>query len=101
VAENTVEVQIRQALRNAQTADANLQTSKQAAALGVESARIAQLQYRNGLISLTDASAAEQSALQAASDLVSARVAYLTAFVRLRAAIGTDDPVAIVGGAAQ
>ena len=101
VAENTVEVQIRQALRNAQTANANLQTSKQAAALGVESARIAQLQYRNGLISLTDASAAEQSALQAASDLVSARVAYLTAFVRLRASIGTDDPVAIVGGAAQ
>lgn len=94
--ENAVETDIRAALRNAQTAAENLQTSKQAADLGAESARIAQLQYRNGLISLTDATAAEQSALQAATDLVNARVNYVSAVVRLRVAVGTDDPLTTV-----
>jgi outer membrane protein TolC len=48
------------------------------------------------LISLTDATAAEQSALSAANDLVAARVAYLNALVRLRAAVGVADPVSVV-----
>ena len=70
-------------MRGAQTAFENLQTSKQAANLGVESSRIAQLQYRNGLISLTDATAA-------------ARANYVSAVVRLRVAVGTDDPLTAV-----
>ena len=94
--ENGVETDIRAAQRGVQTAYANLQTSKQAAAVGAESARIAQLQYRNGLISLTDATAAAQSALQAATDLVNARVTYVTAIVKLRVAVGTDDPLTAV-----
>jgi outer membrane protein len=95
-AENGVEVDVRSALRGAQTAYANLQTSKQAANLGAESSRIAQLQYRNGLISLTDATAAEQSALQAGTDLITARANYVSAVVRLRVAVGTDDPLTAV-----
>ncbi len=96
VAENGVTVDIRSALRGAQTAAVNLQTSKQADALGGESARIAQLQYRNGLISLTDATQAQQSALQAATDLITARANYVSAVVRLRVAIGADDPLTAV-----
>ena len=62
----------------------------------MESSRIAQLQYRNGLISLTDATAAEQSALQAGTDLITARANYVSAVVRLRVAVGTDDPLTAV-----
>jgi outer membrane protein len=93
---NAVESDVRQALRGAQTAAANLATAKQASALGAESARIAQLQYKNGLISLTDATQAERDNLSAQNDLVNARVTYIGAIVHLRVAIGTADPVAIV-----
>jgi outer membrane protein TolC len=93
--ESGVATDVRQALRAVQTASANLATQREAQRLGAESARIAQLQYRNGLISLTDATAAEQSALSAANDLVAARVAYLNALARLRAAVGVADPVAV------
>jgi outer membrane protein TolC len=95
-AESGVAVDVRQALRAVQTTNANLGTSREAQRLGAESARIAQLQYRNGLISLTDATAAEQSALSAANDLVAARVSYLNALVRLRTAVGVADPLTVV-----
>jgi outer membrane protein len=94
--ESGVAVDVKQDFRAVETAHANLITSREADRLGAESARIAQLQYRNGLISLTDATAAEQSALSAANDLVAARVAYLNALVRLRAAVGVADPVSVV-----
>jgi outer membrane protein TolC len=93
--ESGVATDVRQALRTVQTTHTNLTTAAEADRLGAESARIAQLQYRNGLISLTDAAAAQQSALSAANDLVAARVAYLNALVRLRASVGVADPVAI------
>ena len=95
-AESGVAVDVRGAYRAVQTAGANVATSREAGRLGAESARIAQLQYRNGLISLTDATAAEQSALSSANDLVVAQVAYLNALVRLRAAVGTADPLTVV-----
>jgi len=94
--EGAVALEVRQDYRAVETARANLATSSEADLLGAESGRIAQLQYRNGLISLTDATAAEQSALSAANDLVTARVAYLNALVRLRAAVGVADPVTVV-----
>jgi len=94
--EGAVEVDVRQSYRGVQTSNANLHTQREAERLGAESARIAQLQYRNGLISLTDATAAEQSALSAANDLVVAQVTYLNAVVRLRASVGVQDPVAVV-----
>ena len=55
------------------------------------------MQYENGLISLTDVLSAQQTALTGANDLIAARVAYLEALIALRAAIGVDDPVTIVG----
>ncbi len=64
--------------------------------LGAESARIAQLQYKNGLTSLTDATQAERDNLSAQNDLVNARVNYIDAIVRLRVSVGASDPVAIV-----
>lgn len=94
--ESGVATDVRQALRAVQTANANVTTQREAERLGAESARIAQLQYRNGLISLTDATAAEQTALSAANDLVVARVNYLDALVRLRTSVGVADPVAVV-----
>lgn len=94
-AEDAVEFDVRSALRNAQTAATNLQTAKEAAGLGRESARIAQVQYRSGLISYTDAAAAEQSALTASQELTSARVAYISAVIRLLVALGVEDPLAI------
>jgi outer membrane protein len=93
--ESGVATDVRQSLRAVQTAYANLATQREAQRLGAESARIAQLQYRNGLISLTDATAAEQSALSAANDLVAARVSYLDALARLRASVGVADPLAV------
>ena len=91
-----VETDVRQAQRGAETAAANLATAKEASALGAESARIAQLQYKNGLISLTDATQAERDNLSAQNDLVNARVTYIGAIVHLRVAVGTADPLAIV-----
>jgi outer membrane protein len=91
-----VETDVRQALRGAQTAAVNLATAREASALGAESARIAQLQYKNGLISLTDATQAERDNLSAQNDLVNARVTYVGAIVRLRVALGTNDPLAVV-----
>ncbi|HZO95283.1 MAG TPA: TolC family protein [Candidatus Baltobacteraceae bacterium] len=91
-----VENDVRQALRGVQTANANVLTDREAQRYGEESARIAQLQYRNGLISLSDATQAEQTALSAANDLVAAEVTYINAIVQLRASIGIADPVALV-----
>ena len=91
-----VEVDVRQALRSSQTTSATLAYAKQSAQFGAESARIAQLQYRNGLISLTDATAAEQTSLSSQNDLINARIAYVEAAIRLRVALGTYDPLVAV-----
>jgi len=95
-AKHAVETDVRQAVRGVQTAAANLASYKAAAQFGAESARISQLQYHNGLISLTDATQAEQNNLSAQNDLVAARVTYVEAIVRLRVAVGTLDPLAVV-----
>ena len=74
---------------------------KQASALGAESARIAQLQFKNGLISLTDATQAERDNLSAQNDLVNARANYIDAIVRERVSVGNSDPLAIGDFAAR
>jgi outer membrane protein TolC len=95
-AKHAVEADVRQAVRGVQTAAANLASYKAAAQFGAESARISQLQYHNGLISLTDATQAEQTNLSAQNDLVAARVTYVEAIVRLRVSLGTLEPLAVV-----
>jgi outer membrane protein TolC len=92
---NGVAVNVRQALRGAQTTATNLAYAREADRLGTESARIEQLRYRNGLNTITDVTSAEQTALQAAQDLVTARVNYLDALTALRLAVGADAPLDI------
>jgi outer membrane protein len=90
------EVDVRQQYRAAQTALAQLAYAKEEAALGLEAAHIAQLQYRSGVIALADVIQAQQTSVQAQTDLVDARVAYVDAVVALRVALGTYDPRAAV-----
>lgn len=63
-------------------ARANVQVAKQAA-------QISAVQYKVGLASQTDVTAAQQSYLSAAKDLVSAQVGYVLAIVKLKIATGT------------
>lgn len=95
-AKSSVELSVRQSLRNAQTAEAQLGYLKQAAAAGTEAARIAQLQYKNGLLSLIDTTQSQRDALSAQINYVDGQVAYITALVKLRTALGTYDPIAAV-----
>jgi outer membrane protein TolC len=86
------QLDVRQQYRGAQTAQSQLAYAKEEAALGTESARIAQLQYRNGVIALADVFQAQQTSVQAQTDLIDARVLYVDAIVALRVALGTYDP---------
>jgi outer membrane protein TolC len=83
-------------LRQAQTARETLTYQQKAVDLGTEAARIAQLQYINGLISLTDTKAAQATSLQAQADLFKAQIECINAVVKLRSALGTFDPAATV-----
>ncbi len=89
-----VQADVNAAVRNVDSAHQKLQLAKASAALATESARIAQLQYGNGLISFTDVTQTEQTALAAQNDLVSARVTYVTSLIRLRVALAPPDTAA-------
>lgn len=86
------QLDVRQQYRAAATAQAQLAYAKEEATLGTESARVAQLQYRNGVIALADVFQAQQTSVQAQTDLINARVLYVDAVVALRVALGTFDP---------
>jgi outer membrane protein TolC len=73
--------------RNLENAAEKLRLAKLSSQLGAETARIAQLQYKNGLISFTDVTQTEQTALSAENDLIAARVQYVTALIKLRVAL--------------
>jgi outer membrane protein TolC len=89
---DTVEADVRASVRNGELTQQQLALAVQSAQLATESARIAQLQYRSGVISFTDADQTEQTAVQSANDLVSARVSYVVAVIKLRMALGPPDP---------
>jgi outer membrane protein len=84
-----VDLDVRQSYRAAQTALAQLDYAREEARLGTESARIAQLQYTHGLISLADVIQTQQQSVTAQSDFVNARVSYVEAVVKLRVSLGT------------
>lgn len=90
----SVSADVRAARRNLDAAERKLELAKLSAREGTESARIARLQYANGLISFTDVTQTEQTALAAQNDLLAARVQYVTAFVRLRVALAPPDTAA-------
>lgn len=95
-AKSAAQADVEESLRGAQTAQAALVYQRRAADLGTEASRIAELQYRNGLISLTDTKAAQQSSMQAQADFFDAQVGYINAVVKLRSALGTFDPLSTV-----
>jgi len=98
---DTIEADVRAALRNARTAFERLGLAKQSAGLASESARISQLQYKNGLVSFGDITQTQATAVSAENDLVAARVAYILALIKLRLALGPADPVSAVITAAK
>lgn len=85
------ELDVRESYRAAQTALAQVEWAKQEAGYGVESARIAQLQYKAGVKTIFDVLQAQQAATQAVNDSIAARVNYVDAIVKLRVALGTYD----------
>lgn len=95
-AQTSAQADVVESLRAAQTARATMSYHRKAVDLGTEAARIAKLQYSNGLISLTDTKAAQQTSLQTQADLFDAQIAYINAVVRLRSALGTFDPISMV-----
>jgi len=95
-AKTGAEADVAESLREALTAREGLVYQHRAVDLGVEASRIAQLQYSNGLISLTDTKAAQATSLQTQADLFTAQIAYIVAVVKLRSALGTFDPIATV-----
>jgi multidrug efflux system outer membrane protein len=88
---DTVEADVNTSRRNLDAAAQRLAFAKQSADLARETARIAQLQYRNGLISFTDVTQTEQTALSAANTLIAARVTYINAFIKLRVALAPPN----------
>jgi outer membrane protein TolC len=90
----SVEADVRAATRNAAAALEKLHLARESADLARESARITQLQYKSGLVSLTDTLQTEQVALSAESDLTAAQVAYAVALIRLRTSLGPPDAAA-------
>ena len=96
LARTATENDVTQSLREAQTAVQALSYQSKAANLGARAARIAQEQYSNGLLSLTDTKAAQATSLQTQADLFGAQIGYINAVVKLRSALGTYDPAATV-----
>jgi outer membrane protein TolC len=86
-----VSIDVRQSYRAAQTALSQLDYAKRESDLGAESAKIAQVQYENGLIALSDVIQAQNQAISAQADLINARVAYVNSIVKLRVSLGTYD----------
>ena len=89
-----VQADVDAAQRNVTAAAEKLRLAKLAGTAATESARIAQLQYKNGLISFTDVTQTEQTALGTELDLVNARVGYVTSIIRLRVALAPPNSAA-------
>ena len=90
-AKEQAQLDVRQSYRAAQTALAQLAFARDESRLSLESARIAQLQYQRGLIALSDVIQTQSQSVASQFDLVSARVAYVDAVVKLRVSLGIYD----------
>lgn len=87
---------VRSAYRAAKSALAQVGYARQEARLGIESANIKRLQYKAGVAALSDVVQAQQTSISAQNDLISARVAYVNALVRLRTSMGIFSPTSAV-----
>ncbi len=93
---DSVQADVDAANRNVGAATQRLALAKLSARAARETARIAQLQYKAGLISFTDVSQTQQTALGTENDLIAARVNYVDALIKLRVALAPPDPAAAV-----
>lgn len=87
-AQNQTIVDVDQALRRVQVDGQNVASATANAKLAKQTADIAQVQYRLGVVSQIDVASAEQSYLQAARDLLGAQVGYALAVDKLQVATG-------------
>ena len=88
-----VDADVHNAVRTSQADQEKLALAKQSEQLATESARISALQYKNGLISFTDITQTQQTALSSEYDLVAAQVAYVVSIIKLRISLGPADPL--------
>lgn len=95
-AKSSVELDVRRQYRNAKTALAQVASAQEESRYAQEAARVAKLQYQNGIVTLVDVQQQEQSALSAQADLYNARIAYAGAIIKLRVALGIYEPHAAV-----
>lgn len=91
-AREQVELDVRQAYRASQTAVAQLSSARSEVSYATEAARIARLQYQNGVKTITDVLSSQQAALVGQEDAYNASVAYDLATIRLRLSLGTFSP---------
>ncbi len=91
---DNVQADVDTSLRNVQVASEKLALARLADDAADEAARIAELQYKSGIISFTDVTQTQQTALAAGNDLLAARVVYVTALVKLRIALAPPDVAA-------
>lgn len=91
-----VELDVREQYRAAQSALAQLSSAEDENRYAQEAARVAQLQYEHGLITLVDVQQRQQNSLSAAADLYNAQAAYVNAIIKLRVALGIYAPQAAV-----
>lgn len=89
----SVDADVHSAVRTSQADQEKLSLAKQSELLATESARISTLQYKNGLISFTDITQTQQTALSSEYDLVAAQVAYVVSIIKLRISLGPADPL--------
>jgi len=90
-AKSQVALDVREQYRSAQTSLAQVGYTSEEVRLGRESARIARLQYRAGLIALSDVLQAQRDSLSADIDSFNARISYVQALLKLRLATGLFD----------
>ena len=88
-AQRQAAIDVDQAVRRLKVDEQNLTLATQNAAIAKQAAQIAQVQYKVGLGSQLDVTAAEQTYLSAAKQLLSAQVGLILAAERLRLATGT------------
>jgi len=82
-------IDVDQAVRRLLVNRSNLALSSQNAVVARQAADIAAAQYRVGIASQTDVSAAQNAYLVAARDLLNAQVAYVLSIAKLKLATGT------------
>lgn len=87
-AQQQARLDVDQAVRRFNVQRQNLALAAQSADVARQTAQIAQAQYRVGVIGQSDVTAAQQTYLQAAKDLLAAQIGYVLAVEKIKLATG-------------